>query len=399
MSVDEILAELPTPASLCFENRFASNFNCGAARPLWGVIMPRFLKVGVSLAVLLLPFALAGCQPEEPVTAPPRAVRVIEADPQEVPFVAEGSGTIEARTTVNVGFLVDGRMQSRDVDIGSIVKVGDLIAKLDPTDMQNQLDSANAAVTAAQASVDQATPQEAAKKKLLADGYTTRAEYDQALKALQSAQADLLSAQANQRLAQSQLQYTTLLAPVAGVITQTGADAGQVLSAGQMVVAIAENSRLDAVFSVPARIAAGAKPGAPVEVTLQDDPSVKTTGSLREIAPSPDPITGTYTVRISLADPPTRMRLGALVNGRAEVPGEILVRLPPAALLQIGDTPEVWIVGSDGVVGRKSVTVARYDSDAVYVSNGLEKGDVVVVAGVNSLANGQKVTTEKVTTP
>jgi RND family efflux transporter MFP subunit len=166
-----------------------------------------------------------------------------------------------------------------------------------------------------------------------------------------------------------------------------------------MVVAIAENSRLDAVFSVPARVAAGAKPGVPVEVTLQEDPSIKTAGALREIAPSPDPITGTYTVRVSLTDPPARMRLGALVNGRAEVPGAVLVRLPPTALLQTGDTPEVWIVGSDGVISRKPVTVARYDSDAVYISDGLEKGDVVVVAGVNSLADGQKVTTEKVAAP
>jgi RND family efflux transporter MFP subunit len=361
--------------------------------------MSRFLKAGTPLAIFLLPFVLVGCQPEEPVAAPPRAARVIEADPREVPFVAEGSGTIEARTTANVGFLVDGRMLSRDVDVGAVVKVGDLIAKLDPTDMQNQLDSANAAVAAAQASVDQATPQEAAKKKLLADGYTTRAEYDEALKALQSAQADLSSAQANQRLAENQLKYTTLLAPVPGVVTQTGADAGQVLSAGQMVVAIAENSRLDAVFSVPARVAAGAKPGVPVEVTLQEDPSIKTAGALREIAPSPDPITGTYTVRVSLTDPPARMRLGALVNGRAEAPGAVLVRLPPTALLQTGDTPEVWIVGSDGVISRKPVTVARYDSDAVYISDGLEKGDMVVVAGVNSLANGQKVTTEKVAAP
>jgi RND family efflux transporter MFP subunit len=353
----------------------------------------------VAFAVVLMAFAAAACQPAKPEPPPPRTARVVEADPQAMPISVEGSGQIAARTTTNVGFLVDGRLMSRNVGVGDSVKAGDLLAKLDPTDFQNKLASANSQVAAAEASVAQAAPQEAAKKKLLKDGFTTQADYDNALQALQSAQASLDNAKANQRLAESQLAYATLDSPVGGVVTQTGADAGQVVSAGQMVVQIAQSDLLDAVFAVSARVATAAKIGIPVEVTLQSDPTLKITGAVREIAPNADPVTGTYDVKVGLTDPPPAMRLGALVRGKASVPGDVVIRIPPTALLQTGDKPAVWVVGADGTVHRKDVTVARYDSDAVIVSGGLEKGDLVVAAGVNSLADGQKVNPEKVPAP
>jgi RND family efflux transporter MFP subunit len=320
----------------------------------------------------------------------------VEADPRAYPIVIDGSGTIDAQNTSSVGFLVGGRMSSRAVGVGDAVKVGDLIANLDTTDLQNQLDAAKAAVAAAQATVDQAVPKEAAMKKLLADGVTTQDTYNQALQALQSAQANLSSAQANQRLAESQLGYATLKAPVAGAITQTGADPGQVVSAGQMIVEIAQTADLDAVFSVAARVANAAKVGAPVDVSLQDTPSIKTVGAVRQISPSADATTGTYTVRVGLTNPPAEFRLGALVNGHAEVPGDVLIGVPATALLTTGDTPQVWVVGADGTVHKKSVKVSSYRSDIVLIESGLDKGDLVVIAGVNSLADGEKVTAEKV---
>ena len=346
------------------------------------------------VAVLLL--MVAGCQKQDDAPAPPRAALVVEADPQNYPLVAAGSGTIGARNTASVGFLVGGRMASRAVGVGEVVKIGDLIANLDTTDLQNQLDAAKAAVSAAQASVDQAAPKEAAMKKLLEQAVVTQDAYNQALQALQSAQANLASAQANERLAESQLGYAALKAPVAGSVTQTGADPGQVVSAGQMIVDIAQTANLDAVFSVSARVAGAAKIGIPVEVSLQQDPSVTTVGVVRQISPSADPTTGTYTIRVGLTNPPAAFRLGALVNGRAQGQDEVLTKLPATALLTSGDSPQVWVVGADGTVHTRPVEVSRYDSDAIFIQSGLDKGDLVVIAGVNSLVDGQKVTPEKV---
>lgn len=352
------------------------------------------------LTAVALTLFLHGCTEEKAEVPPPRAVRVMEANPQEMLLSAQASGQIEARYTSDVGFLVSGRLISRNVDVGAMVKVGDLLAQIDPTDFQNKVAASQAQVSAAQADVDQATPQEARYRKLLSQGFTTQADYDGALRALQNAQADLNAAQANLRLAEDQRKYTQLLAPTDGVVTQTGADSGQVVQAGQMVVQIARLDEREAVFSVSAQRIAFAHPGMSAQIWPQDTPDAKIAGSIREIAPSADPVTGTYTVKVSLPDAPGSLRLGTIVTGRAEVEGGVMTRVPATALLQTGVQPQVWVVTQpDNVVKKTPVTVVRYDTDAVTVSKGLVKGDLVVIAGVNSLAENQQVSLQKVVGP
>ena len=354
----------------------------------------------VPFAAIAGVLALSACSSEEAPPPPPRTARVIVAEPAPLMLAAEGSGTIASQTTTTVGFLVSGRLATRSVDVGSVVTAGETIAAIDPTDLQNQLDAAKSQVDAATASVNQTSAEEVAKRQLLQDGFTTQSEYNQALKALQTAQADLASAQANLRLATDQLGYATLTSPVAGAVITTGADPGQVVQAGQMIVQIADTALLDAVFSVPAQIAGLARTGSGnVTVWLQQDPTVRVTGSVRQISPTADPTTGTYTIKVGLQDPPPEMRIGALVRGRAEQSGSDVISIPPTALVQTGSQPQVWIVGEDGAVHLTPVTGARYDTEAVLISEGIKDGDLVVIAGVNSLAEGQVVKVEKVATP
>ncbi len=357
------------------------------------MIRRRFVPVAAVLAAL----ALSACSEAEAPPPPPRTARVIVAEPAPLLLSAEGSGTIASQTTTTVGFLVSGRLLTRNVDVGSVVTAGETIAAIDPTDLQNQLDAARSQVDAATASVNQTSAEEAAKRQLLKDGFTTQSEYNQALKALQTAQADLASAQANLRLATDQLGYATLTSPVAGAVIQTGADPGQVVQAGQMIVQIADTKLLDAVFSVPAQIANLAKVGGKVAVWLQQDPSVKVTGAVRQISPTADPTTGTYTIKVGLTDPPPAIRIGALVRGRAEQLGSDVISVPTTALVQTGSEPQVWVVSEDGAVHLTPVTVARYDTGTVLISDGIKDGDLIVIAGVNSLAEGQIVKVEKVT--
>jgi RND family efflux transporter MFP subunit len=359
-------------------------------------------RTGVTcqLAAVAFTLFLSGCNDATVEAPPPRTVRVMEANPAEMLLSAQASGQIEARYTSAVGFLVSGRLISRNVDIGAMVKVGDMLARIDPTDFQNKVEASQAQVSAAQADVDQAIPQELRYRKLLSDGFTTQADYDRSLRVVQNAQANLKAAQANLRLAEDQLKYTQLLAPTDGVVTQTGADTGQVLQAGQMVVQIARLDEREAVFSVSPQRIAFAHPGMPVQVWPQDEPDEKVTGSIREIAPNADPVTGTYTVKVSLPDAPESLRLGTIVTGRVEAEGGVMTRIPTTALLQTGEQPQVWVVAQpDNVVKKTPVTVVRYDADAVTVSEGLGKGDLVVVAGVNSLAEGQQVDLQKVAGP
>ena len=83
--------------------------------------------------------------------------------------------------------------------------------------------------------------------------------------------------------------------------------------------------------------------------------TIAVTGSIREISPEADSTTGTYQVKVTLPSPPPEMRLGAVVVGHAEIEGQEVTSLPPTALLQSGDAPQVWVVGDDGKVQRRAV--------------------------------------------
>jgi RND family efflux transporter MFP subunit len=319
-------------------------------------------------------------------------VRVVEVHLGNAGFMGQSSGVIQSRYSAQVGFLVGGRLIERRVDVGSDVRKGNILAQLDATDYKNKLTAAQSQVKGAEGEVAQAAPQEARLKSLLKQGYTTQVKYDAALRNLNSAKAKLDEARANLRLAQDQVNYTTLKAETDGAITAVGADPGQVVNAGQMIVQISQLNAREAVFAVAERGTAYLKPGMLVRVALQSDPKAAMDGGVREISPAADPVTGTYQVKVSLPNAPDALRLGAVVTGTLEVKGAPVAVIPSGALLQTGDHPAVWVVARDErMVHRRPVKVQRFDADTVTVSEGLKDGDLVVVSGVNSFAEGEKV--------
>ena len=293
-----------------------------------------------------------------------------------------------------VGFEVGGRLTSREVDVGAVVKKGQRLARLSAIDYQNKMAAAEADLTAAKAAVAQAAPQEERYRILIANGHTTRPIYENAVKALQSAEAQVQSAEANLRIARNQLSYTELRAPDDGVVTSTAADPGQVVAAGQKVVEISRSSEREAVFAVASEHVAHAKAGHARQGVGPGPAEIAVIGSLRQISPEADSTTGTYEVKVALPSPPPEMRLGAVVVGRAETEGPEVISVPSNALLQSGDGPQVWVVAEDGTVHRRAIELLEFSADSVVVSRGLSAGEKVVTAGVNSLAEGQPVKPE-----
>jgi RND family efflux transporter MFP subunit len=231
---------------------------------------------------------LAGCKDENTTHAAVRPARVVVVTPHQLGVVAEGAGLIQSRYDSAVGFEVGGRLVARYVDVGAVVTKGQKLAKLSDSDYRNRVTAAEGELAIANAAVAQAEPQEWRYRTLLEKGWTTRALYENALKALQSAQAQLQSAEANLRIAQNQLSYTDLLAPDDGVVTATKADPGQVVDAGQAIVQLARNVEREAVFAVASEHIAHAKVGMPVKVWFQGRPEIEVTGSIREISPEAD---------------------------------------------------------------------------------------------------------------
>jgi RND family efflux transporter MFP subunit len=182
------------------------------------------------------------------------------------------------------------------------------------------------------------------------------------------------------------------MADASGVITGVGAEPGEVVAAGRMIVTLARQSGRDAVFDVPGQVIRSVPNDVQMTVFLADDPKVMAVGHAREIAPQADPVTRTFEVKAGLTDPPPAMRLGATAVGRLTVDSSSVIEIPASALTTSNRQPAVWVVDpAISTVALRTIDVLRYDADTVVVSKGLAPGDVVVTAGVQALHPGQQV--------
>src|SRR5215831_4587283 len=344
------------------------------------------------VAALVLISVLTACQKEEKAAATVvRPVRTVTVAMQEGGEKVSLTGEIQPRYQADLGFRVSGKILERPADVGTEVKKGDLLARLDPQQYRQDFEVAKAEVTKADAEVTRSQAQEYRQRELLKNGHTTQVAYDQALKTFKTAQAEADAASARQVQASENLGYPELKADNDGVISAIGADPGQVVSAGQMVVRLAQPGEREAVFNVAEATFKNPQKNPTVAVELVSNPEIKASGKVRYVSPQADPTTRTYTVRVSLPDAPPQMRLGANVVGSVTVNEGRVVSIPGSALFQKDGQPAVWLVTKDGTVELKPVTVARYQGDAVVVGSGLAQGDVVVTGGVQKLLPGQKV--------
>ena len=314
------------------------------------------------------------------------------ATPQTEGEAVTLTGHIRARTEENLAFRIDGRMLARRVDVGQELRPGDPVADLDPQPQQDGVRTAQAALAAAQASLHEAANNLERQQTLVGQGWSTRVQYDAAEKTFQSAKAAVDAASAVLHTAEDQLGYTQLVADAAGVVTATGAEPGEVVRAGQMIVTVAQHNGVDAVFDVPDSLMRRLRPDVTVTVALTDDPKIRTTGHVREASPQADPVTRSFQVKIALDQPPASMRLGATVSGQAHLLAEGGIELPATALTTADNKPAVWVVDpKTQEVSLRAVTVRRGGSSSIVVSDGLAGGERVVTAGVHALRPGQKV--------
>ena len=346
-----------------------------------------------SLAASALSTFLAACNENTEAAAPePRPVRTVTVGKRETGTPVTLTGRIEAEDQVDLGFRISGRLLENTGRLGDRVEAGQLVARLEPQNEMNQLRSAQANLAAAQAALTQAQNHFERQDTLLKQGWTTRANHDQATKAMQTAQAQVDSAEAQLKAARDLVSFTKLIADAPGVITAVGPRAGAVVQAGQMIVTLARKDGRDAVFDVPAQLIRSAPPDPQIVVGLTDDPSVTAQGRVREVSPQANPVTRTFDVKVGLTDPPAAMQLGATVTGRMEMQAFPVIDIPASALTRFNQQPAVWIVDPSSLtVSPRNVEVLRYDPATVAVSQGLDAGEIVVTAGVQALHPGQKV--------
>lgn len=345
-----------------------------------------------AISLLPLAFLLSSCFEEEAAAPPPpRPVKSIVL--QETDSVPRSfAGTVEAQIVTNYSFQILGRMVSRNVQVGDTVEAGTLLAVLEATALEQDVQAAQASLVSAEASSANARIVEQRQKGLFAKTVVSQAAVEDAVQALQAAQSAEIRARANLAKAQERLRYARLGSDYTGVVTATSAEPGQVVSAGQTVVTVARPDLRDAVVDLPASTVSALKIGDPLPVVLQSDPTLSVSGLVRRIEPSADPVTRSQRIRIALTNPPAAFRLGSVISVTLPEsrPPELL--LPASAIVTRDGKTFVWIIpeGSDSVAMRDIMTSAP-GGERVAVSTGLKPGDRVVVAGVNSLTDGQKI--------
>ncbi|PWK63716.1 efflux RND transporter periplasmic adaptor subunit [Aminobacter sp. AP02] len=348
--------------------------------------MKSFTPFGMVVAL-----ALASCSQEQP--APKEVIRpVLSQVVQPQAHTALGfAGTIQPEFSADLAFRLLGRLVARDVSVGDQVTKGTTLAAIDPLSLELASQAARADLSTAEAQFANAAASEERQRALLAEANTSQAVYDSAKQALDSASANVERARAALAKTDEQLGYARLFSDFDGIVTATGAEVGQTVSPGQMVVTVARSDAREAVVDIPDQLVGRLNKGDEFEVSLQTLPSLRTTAHIREIAPQADAATRTRRVRLALDEPPTAFRLGSTVTASRVSRADETIDLPLSALHERDGKHFVWVVDpSASTVSLHGVDVRAKDGVS-FTLNGIEPGTRVVTAGVNSLSEGQKV--------
>jgi RND family efflux transporter MFP subunit len=360
----------------------------------------------------------------------PRAVRVAAAGEGRLPRTVAVTGTLAADEEVVAGFKVAGRVDEITVDLGSTVRKGQALARLDPTDSRLRIEQAEAALRQVRAGLgltpddpdDRVDPEKTAlvreAKAVLEEArlnrnrmaqlwekeYIARAEYDASLSRLLVAEGRYQAAVEEIRnrrellaerrsglaLARQQLADTVLLAPIDGAVRERKASVGEYLAAGAPVVALVKLHPLRLRVAVPERDAPSVRVGQTVKVQLEGDP-VEHAGRVVRLSPAIQEQNRTMAVEAEVGNPSGRLRPGAFARADIVVEADRPAVLAPAsAIVTFAGIEKVFGV-KDGLAVERRIRTGRRSNDRVEILEGLAAGETVVIEPGN-LVGGTPVT-------
>jgi RND family efflux transporter MFP subunit len=349
-----------------------------------------------ALVLIIVSFAvsLTGCgqkQELDPRTQPV-LVRVVEigsssgADPAF-------TGVVSARVQSNLGFRVPGKITSRLVDTGQFVRAGQPLITIDRTDYAHAITARAETVTAAKAKAVQAAADEARYRPLVKSGAVSASIYDQIKAASDAAQAELAAATAQEQVARDEGGYSQLVADADGIVIETLAEPGQVVTAGQTVVKLAHSGPREAAVNLPETLRPAL--GSTAYATLYGS-TMRVPVRLRQLSGAADVQTRTFEARYVLEGPAANAPLGATVT--VHLSGDVgadTLQVPIASVLDQGKGSGIWLLNpSTSTVSFQPVQVRRLGEELATVSGNVHPGQQVVALGVHLLRDGQRVRVE-----
>ena len=345
------------------------------------------------LVIALIAFSLRapGDKQPEPITAAKSALTVNTTQPQSaiLPLRISANGNVAAWQEASIGTEANGlRLVEVRVNVGDVVKRGQVLAAFASDTAQADVAQAHAAVAEAEATLAEAAVNAERARRLQPSGIMSAQQINQYLTAEQTARARLSVQQAAAVVRQLRLQQTRVLAPDHGVISARSATVGAVLPGGQELFRMIRQGRLEWRAEVSSAELVLLKPGMRVSVTAANGIPIK--GTLRKIAPTVDVQTRNGLVYVDLPSP-GNIKAGMFARGEFEIGSSQALTLPQSAVLQRDGFSYVLRVGADSRVSEAKVNVGRRVGDRIEITGGLDAAARVVAAGGSFLADGDTV--------
>ena len=348
----------------------------------------------IALVITSVVVILAGCSQKQKLDprTEPELVRIVKVDTESGTNPAF-TGVVSARVESDLGFRVPGKVTKRFVDTGQFVRAGQLLMTIDRTDYVHAITAHAESVTAAKAKAVQAANDEARYRGLVKSGAVSSSTYDQIKAASDAARADLAAAEARAQVAKDEGDYSQLRADADGVVVETLAEPGQVVTAGQTVVKLAHSGPREAAVDLPETVRPAI--GSMAYATLYGS-ATRVPVRLRQLSDAADPLTRTFEARYVLEDTAVNAPLGATVtvhlSGDA---GTDPLQVPDASIFDQGKGPGVWVFNPPtSTVSFQPVQVQQVGEELTTVSGDLRPGQEVVALGVHLLHNGEHVRAE-----
>lgn len=299
------------------------------------------------------------------------------------------SGTVQPRNEAELGFRLAGQINQRLVQTGEHVEAGDVLLRLDPADIRQQLSAAQADMELARVQANNAEANRKRLDTLRARDLIPEQTYEDARTAAKATSESVKAAQAQLAQASSASGYLELKAPASGILLNVSGEVGQVVSAGMPVAVLAYDGPRDVEVYVPER----RREELPRKATVQlysDD--VQADATLREISGSADPLTRSWRARFAIEDAPEAWSLGSSVTLELvqEVNGQALQRIPVGALIDLGQGMGVWVV-EDSQVQFHPVKLLRMDTEQAYIHSDMPADTRIIALGAHLLESGQAV--------
>lgn len=310
------------------------------------------------------------------------------------------TSVVRARVETDMAFRIGGKVVDRLVEVGDVVKAGQPLARLDPTDYQLAMRAAADQVQAASVDAQQAASDEARFGRLLVDGSVGAADHERQKARADAAAARLDQARRQLDLARNREAYATLVAPYAGVVTALRFERGQVVTEGQPVLSLARDGEREIVADLPEEWVGRARTLTAVATPWHDaaqDAKAPLQLVLRELSPLASAQGRTFRVRYA-ATPESRAQVAALPLGSTmqlnlsdPTAGAASAALPVTALVKASGSAGVWVLDANGSdLVFQPVQVVGMDDASVRVT-GLAAGSRVVSVGAQKLDAGIKV--------